>query len=677
MIAGIMILLQGGFFQAVGTDVTLDAICRDYPEKIIQLFHSLDLDRPGLEAVKAAADRNDWPGACQALLDYYMSSAWAARMRMEPKPPTQDRDASGDAILDDVFTLYTVSAKTPRRPDGGLDWTYNGPGGDKEWGWGLNRHPWIATLLDAYARTGNPIYIQGFDGLIRDWITSNPYPGEKNSTPQWRGLEVFCRVSSGWPTAFYRLQDMPEFSPAARILMLSSIPDHAHYNRHFHAQGGNWITMELRGLASAAVYWPEFKEADGWFEYAMARLTPELTNQVYPDGAQKELSSLYHRAALNSFDGFMQLASIAGRQTSPEFRACIESMYNYLAYTMNPAGNAPLNHDSDVASVRADVLAGADAFVRADWAYVATNGAQGEAPEGLPSRVFPWAGHFIMRSGWDADAQWAFFETGPLGTGHWHLDKLHLSVMAYGRDILVDSGRFTYQAGPWRAHFVGSESHNVILVDGHGQKSYEPEAREPMNGNYSITPEYDFVRGIFDAGYEGVEDDVTHTRAVFYARGAYWLVVDRIAASRPHEIAALWHFHPQCTVASDGLAVATTDEGKGNIRIVPTPEVPWRIELVTGRETPRPQGWWSREYNVKGPSTCAVYSVRIERPETFAWLIIPGKGAVTDGSPTILESDEASCLVRVVRPAVPEQTVRIPLANGGVVSYTSHARQNE
>lgn len=320
MLAGIMVLLQGLAAQAPGPDRSVEDVCRNYPEKVTRLFSALDLGRSGLEPVKAAVDTKDWPVACRALLDYYRSCAWAVQMHEEPKTPTAEHDPAGDAILDDTYTHYDVPAPVPRRPDGGLDWTYNGPSGDKEWGWALNRQHWINTLVNAYSKTGNPAYIRALDKLIRDWIVSNPYPGEKNSTPQWRGLEVYFRVSNGWPRAFYGLQEVPEFTPATRILMLSSIPDHAHYNRDFHAQRGNWITMELRGLASAAAYWPEFREADAWFEYAMNRMTPELDHQVYPNGAQKELTSGYHRVALHSFESFMQLAERTGWKRRPRSR---------------------------------------------------------------------------------------------------------------------------------------------------------------------------------------------------------------------------------------------------------------------------------------------------------------------------------------------------------------------
>jgi hypothetical protein len=655
VLIGIILVFQALLVQAGPEVLTVEDVCREFPEKVIRLFDALDLGRKELAAAKEAVEGKDWPGACRALLDSYRSSPWAGKMRVERKMPTGQRGPAADLILNDNYTLYEVTAKVPRRSDGGLDWTYNGPTGDREWGWGLNRQRWIETLLSAYSGTGNPVYMTALDQLLRDWVTSNPYPAKKNNTPQWRGLEVFMRVAFTWPETFYGLQEFPEFTPAARILMLSSIPDHAHYNRNFHSESGNWITMELRGLASAAVYWPEFRDANAWFEYATERITPELTNQVYPDGAQKELTSTYHRVSLNSFDEFIKLAEAAGLMLPDVFASCVERMWNYLAYTMNPSGYGPLNNDADLDPVGVEICTQANLFKRPDWSYIATNGTQGERPEDPPSVVFPWARQVIMRSGWDADSHWAFFDVGPMGIGHWHLDKLHLSVNAYGRDILVDGGRFTYQSGPWRDYFVGSGSHNVILIDGHQQKGFEKESKEPMSGNFVINPEYDLARGVFDNGYEDVEGSVTHERTVLYVRNGYWLVLDRIMTDRPHEVTALWHYHPSCTVVADKLSVASIDEGKGNASVTPSSGMEWKLEIVKGREIPRPQGWWSRKYNIKEPSACAAYTAQITGPVTFAWLITPAKGSVPKGVVTI---DETSCDFAKVRVDLAEQPSR-------------------
>ena len=644
--------------------LTVEDACRLYPAQMAHLFDSLDLARPDLQAVKAAADAGDRPKACNALLKHYAESKMAAKLRVERKPASDARDPEGDAILNDLYTLYGVQGKVPRRADGGLDWTCNGPSGDKEWGWGLNRQPWIHTLLSAYSNTGNTLYITSLDALLRDWVATNPYPGVKNSTPQWRGLEVFMRTAANWPAAFFGLQEFPEFSPGTRLLMLSSIPDHAHYNRNHHAAGGNWVTMEMRGLACAAAYYPEFKEADAWFSYAVDRMTPELTAQVYPDGAQKELTVHYHLVAMKSFEEFAALADDTGRSLPSDYTRCVERMLNYAARTMTPSGMSPLNNDSDLDCVQEVVATRADTYGRPDWAGIVTHGAQGVLPEGIPSDFHPWAGQMVMRDGWKADSQWAFFDVGPMGTGHCHLDRLHLSVSAAGRDLLVDGGRYTYQPGAWRKYFTGSASHNTILVDGKGQKPFEKEALGPVEGDHIITPEYDFARGKFSAGYEDVEGAVTHERSVLYVRGKYWVVLDRVSMDRPHEIEALWHFHPECTVALQENAAASTDEGRGNARVAPAAGTVWSVELVRERTEPSLQGWWSRKYNSKEPASCAVYTTRADTTVTFAWLVTVAEGTPRAGKVILERADGEAASVRVEAPGETSRTWRMPFKQG-------------
>ena len=603
---------------------SIDDVCTNYPERVKSLLGALDLERPGLEKVREAAGRDDLPAACQALIDYYRSVPSRAGIFYLGTRPAGERVRVADEIMNGIITCYDLSAKVPLRPGGGLDWAYNGPNNDREWGWALNRNYHLATLYEAWQDTGNSAYARHIDRQLCDWVLANPYPGKASNTPQWRGLEVYCRLTL-WSNLFYSLLDKDQLSPATTLLVLSSIPEHADFQRRFHSGGGNWITMEMRGLATAAASWPEFKDSGDWLTYATELMTPELQKQVYPDGVQKELTSHYHWVALQNFDEFADLLSRAGRPVPEDFARTIDAMWTYIAYSLRPDGSNPLNNDSDRNDMRQTVLEKAKKFNRPDWAWIASNGTQGTQPAGPPSAAFRWAGQLIMRSGWDANAQWAFFDAGPAGTGHWHFDKLHLSVAAGGRDLLVDSGRFTYGGdATFRSYFVSSRGHNTIDIDGCGQVRGATDAKEPLSeADCQITPEGDFARGTYDAGYQGLEGTATHTRAVRYLRGKCWVVVDRIQTDRPRRVEAFWHYAPGCNVVKDGIAVASTDADKGNLRIVPVSDPGWEVNLVRGQTDPTIQGWWSREYNHKEPETAAVYSTRIEGPATFAWVLIP------------------------------------------------------
>ena len=446
--------------------------------------------------------------------------------------------------------------------------------------------------------------------------------------------------------------------------MLSSIQDHANFlMKYGKSINSNWITMQMYGLATAAICWPEFKDAGKWYDCASAKMSRAITAQVYPDGVQKELTSHYHKVALKRFQAFFELTEKAGKVMSKHYEKVLEKMWNYLAYSLRPDGYGLLNNDSNRDFNRQDVLKYAKVFHRPDWTYIASNGQQGEKPKNSPSIVFPYAGQVIMRSGWDANARWAFFDVGPYGSGHQHNDKLHLSIAAFGRDILVDGGRFSY-TDPRRAYFRGSQGHNVILIDGNGQNSGIDTWQNPMEGNYAILPKFDYARGSFTRGFKNIKDKVVHLRTVIYIRDRYWVVVDRISLELPHDITALWHFNPECSVKLKDTAVVTDDAEKGNLSVIPVSDFSWKVKIVKGQSKPTMQGWWSRAYNHIVESPCAVYSAHIEETSTFAWVLFPSNGAAANIEASIIEKDENHVSLYVRVSGEKAMKVVVPLKDG-------------
>ena len=430
--------------------------------------------------------------------------------------------------------------------------------------------------------------------------------------------------------------------------------------------------MEMNGLAAIALGWPEFREATTWLDYAVETMTPELAGQVYPDGAQMELTSHYHGVAAGNFQAFANRLRKGERDLPPIFTETLETMWNYWAYTMRPNGHGILNNDSDYDFTRARVLTYAAQYQRPDWTYIATNGAEGVAPAGTLSSFFPWAGQALLRDGYGAEAQWAFFDVGPLGTGHIHRDMLHLSVHAFGRDILVDSGRYTYVGGPWRDYFVNSPSHNVVLIDGQGQRNYTAKAEKPLEGNHCFTPGYDLVRGEYTGGFGEISEAITHTRAVLYPRGRFWLIVDRIQTDTPRTLSVLWHYHPECTVAIEGPTVSSSDAGKGNIRIIPIAAFSWDVEIVKGQTEPEIQGWYSPVYNEKAPAPVACFSATIPGTAVFAWLLLPARDLPPPAVGDIELVDESNAAVTLRRDGVAIERFIIPL-DGALENVSSIA----
>lgn len=629
------------------------AVLEHYPERLSYLFSELDLSLPDLQTVKTQINKGDTIAAARALLEHYKRSE--AGEWLSSSPPQEEQAQylrSAHQLLHDTVTFSGVTAQVPHEPHGGWQWDFQGPEHDAEFGYSLNGHKYMIALLHAWRQSGNEDFVAKYDLLVRDWIVHNPLPLPPDSiyivlNPKnpldwrdigeviWRDLEAGNRLGVSWPHAFYGFQDSDKFSPATRLLILASMAEQATYLRDYHKQGHNWTTMEMNGLALVGLTFPEFKDSEDWANYAMEVMETEINRQVYPDGLQTELSTKTQWVALQRFESIAQNFRKAGRSVKPEYMLRIEEMYNYLAYAMRPDGHQPLNNDSDREDLRPRVLKAAEVYQRPDWTWIATNGASGSQPQGTATTVFSWAGIHVMRSDWGEDAQWAFFDTGAFGTGHQHSDMLHISVAAYGRDLLVDGGRYTHKdyfsfdPTIWRGYFRSTLSHNTILVDGQGQKAGPLRASAPLaDDSYMNTEDFDYARGTFSSGYVGVADDVKHSRAVLYLRDHFWVVLDHIDTDQSHDFQVLWHYHPELDLQIEQQAVASINPGEANLRITPLGELDWEVKIVEGKEHPYKQGWYSETYGKKEPNPTVVYQLQADQPTTFAWILIPAEGMV-------------------------------------------------
>ena len=650
---------------------SVDQVCSAYPEQIKSIFQHLNLNYPGLEAVKKAYTGNDLQLACRSLLDYYGKSPLVVKDL--PAVSTQSK-AEADSILEDTFNFQRVAGKVPRLPDGHLKWDCMGPENDIEWAWALNRHYPANSLVRAYLETGNPKYVKYIDQFTKDWIISSwPYPGVKSNTALWRGLEVSFRVKT-WAKVFFELRNANLISPATQLLILSSIPQHAHYARNFHAQG-NWLTMEISGLATAASSWPEFSESPAWMDYSINTMVASMKEQVYADGVQTELTSSYHLVALSNFKLFAEICR-KNKVSLPEYyNKTLGDMWNYLALIMRPDGYGLLNNDADLINNRENIMREAETYQRPDWTYIATNGKSGTQPKTGPSYIFPYAGQLISRSDFGTEAQWSFFDIGPWGTGHQHNDKLHLSIFAYGRDLLVDAGRFAYRgevANKFRKYATGSFGHNVVLADGKGQADGPRQTDTPLAENlYSVSKEYDYVSGTFSK-FAGIEGAFSQTRSLVYVRGKFWVVADQLKTDRPRNIETLWHWHPDCKVQSEKDGRVVTNNEHGNLQIIPVDAPAWKVSLIKGQEKPNIQGWYSKEYNIFEPNTTTVYSQQLKSDETFVWILWPSEGKAPAIQAKIVSKDANAVKVRVSAPGKGSWDVEVPFMNSkNVVVKTS------
>ncbi len=648
-------------------DLDLDWLCREHPGLIDGLCEDVDPQHPDLAGnAGASEDRREQVANLLARIAAGNCGHW---LRGAEAPEADWALDDVDRLLENTFTIQDVAATQPCPSGKGLDWHDRGPHHDREWAWLLNRHAWAPRLVAAWRERSDERYARHCDSLLADWLVQNPRPLGHCSSGPWRELEVGLRLAMAWPQVFYALQRCSAFRPLTRVMMLASVRDHCRYLLRYHRRRSNHASMEMNGLLLAATAFPFFREADAWRDHALAVLSDEAAFQVYPDGVQIELTAMYHWVSLRHFDQAIATCQAAGLAAPTGLVRPVAAMWDYLAGCLRPDGSIPLNNDGDRVDFREQLRQAAEQHGREDWRW--SEGVGRSTPADPPSRAYPWAGQLIMRSGWDREAQWAFFDLGPWGWSHQHDDHLHLSLHAHGRDLLVDSGRFAYTGDLFRyadAYARRSAGHNVWLVDGHGQAPGPRRCEDPVPGQrLQAGDRWDYARSAW-TDFGGLPGSICHARAVCYLHPTarhpgLWIVVDRLCSDRERAYQALWHWHPRCTVTIDGDACRSTDDDRGNLAIAPL-TWPGTVELVCGQADPL-QGWYSPRYNVFEPCPTSVYRA-VARDLTTVWVLTTARGAVAPARATVLAEDAEAVTLEITAPTVGR--VVVPLGDGATVS---------
>ena len=130
-------------------NVSVKWVCQEYPKRVARLFSAIDLERKGLERVKEAVKKKDWPAACRELLEYYQKGKPANWLQNKSLEATKKTIPEANKILKDVFKCFGVEAKVPRLKTGGLNWAFGGPKDELEWTVSLNRHSHLSVLYRA------------------------------------------------------------------------------------------------------------------------------------------------------------------------------------------------------------------------------------------------------------------------------------------------------------------------------------------------------------------------------------------------------------------------------------------------------------------------------------------------------------------------------------------------
>jgi len=573
--------------------------------------------------------------------------------------------------------------------------------GDCKFTWELNRHQYFLTLGQAYLLTADDRYASIIAAHLSSWMEDNPPQIGINWTSS---LELAFRAIS-WIWALALIRHSPSLTGSLYLRVLKYLYRHARHierNLSTYFSPNTHLTGEALGLLYLGTAFPQFAVAHRWRLTGRRILAAQLARQLFADGVYFEQSTAYHRYTTDFYLHAALLTQSGGPSSGVDPR--VDALLNFLLHATRPDGTTPLIGDDDggrlvmlgqrPANDFRDTLAiGAALSRRGDCASVAGNsieemiwllGSQGletydhlrAVPPADTSRAFADSGYFVLRERWDSDADWALVRCGPhapLSGAHAHADALAIDMSIAGRSMLVDPGTYVYTAARVdRDYFRSGAAHNTLTID--GVSSAEPAASAfrwrsvpcSRTSAWESTATFDFFEGEHD-GYMRLDSPATHRRAVFFVKGEYWVLRDRIESDGDHRVALRLHWAPDVAVSVVDATIlqAVAAQGSGA-------SVAARFFARRGRlscET----GWVSRAYGTRQAGEVSVFDVESQKTEEIVTLLGASRALLVKDCAWRPGADCRPGLLRVTTPTAVDTILTGPTDGADDPSIVSDA----
>ncbi len=574
------------------------------------LFAALDLTRPGLDAVKAAAGRGDWVAAGAAWSSYF-----AGRERPVPVINTvgygrylrEHAPQDAKTLLDTAAELHAFAA----------DFTDGTMGKSRLYG--FHYFGWIVPLIEAYVVSGDERHAETFVRLFNQWYeTRDTVRGEWQMDVIWYTLGLSIRTPT-FSRAWHAFRHSPHLDLQTQLRLLKTVLGAARWlaEEHDVFRYGNWQHFGATGLFELATFWPEFREAPAWAGLAWERLLEHLELDVYPDGGHFERAPSYHSSVMDGYRKVAEAAELSGHerlQEHPRFR----QMYRCLLQQCSPLGSSVNFNDSGLVDIGPYMVHGAVLFGDPAFKWLAEQLGSGEEigvtlaslpdladgrtaaaayaalpvqePEG-DSALLPTSKFAFMRGGWGRDDLFMAINYGPYIEheleSHSHFDALSFTCTGFGAPLAIEAGKpINYDDPLYYDWYRVARAHNVVVIDGDNP---DPEHKDGDLIQWSTSP----VADLFQASHDGYlpTKNVRHRRTILFARNDYWIVHDELeqAGDAAHELA--WHLSmPNAFTIDGGTVVPESAPGLLVLPVGASDEV--RAEEVHGTmEVPGPRAW--------------------------------------------------------------------------------------
>ena len=336
---------------------------------------------------------------------------------------------------------------------------------------------------------------------------------------------------------------------------------------------GNWGVYQLTGMTTMAAYLPTLTLNEELIECIQQKAADKIAEAYYDDGSAYEIAWSY--SFTGTFMGVVEAEGILRRCNNFEDsifpgdiqEKCYEIL-KYFASLLMPGGGNPQVGDEAGYTGRSYHNENRNQLIYKVvdvpfWRWLATDGAEGEAPDWTTVRYTATtdpnefkSGVYTMRDNWTPEGVYLYTDVdGNIPPGHGHQDDNHIIVKAYGQYLLTDQSFSSYATNSVK--LAQTLYHNTVTIDNttqsFGKTAYEglnPVKKEKRYETNSL-----YVNTTLTTPQNGDHHGL-HTRNILFNKiGApFWIVNDYLeplSMTREHNYQQNWHMLPAANPTMD------------------------------------------------------------------------------------------------------------------------------
>lgn len=286
--------------------------------------------------------------------------------------------------------------------------------------------------------------------LIESWIAQNPVMVGNG----WEPYTISLR-SVNWIKWFLSGNDPKDEWLSSLSLQVQALEQQLEYHLL-----GNHLFANAKGLVFAGCFFSgEISET--WLKRGLDILDKEVPEQIMADGANFELTPMYHNTILADMLDLYQLSLVypdcIPSRTSESWKGLISKMLSWADSMEHPDGDVSFFNDSAIG------IAPKLSTLRKYALELEI-----ELPSANQNRMthLQDSGYVVIQD----DVNKLIIDVAKVGPdyipGHAHADTLSFELSIEGHRVFVNSGTSVYGLGEERLRQRKTESHNTVTVDG-------------------------------------------------------------------------------------------------------------------------------------------------------------------------------------------------------------------